>query len=93
MGYHSFQIHSLCVSLHKKVIKKNSKHHCHLGPVTGAEYFVLAALIRKMPIRWKRRRERGGEWSIIHLKQREKDTLRGRMGEREGDQMMFGSGR
>lgn len=42
--------------------------------MTGTEYFVLAALIRKMPIRWKRRRDRGGEWSIIYLKQREKDT-------------------
>ncbi len=44
---------------------------CHLGPVTGTEYFILAALIWKMPIRWKRRRERGGEGSIIHQKQRE----------------------
>lgn len=33
--------------------------------------FCSSCSNKKMPIRWKRRRERGGEWSIIHLKQRD----------------------
>ncbi len=39
--------------------------------MTGTEYIIIAALIRQIPIRWKMRREREGEGSIIHQKKRE----------------------
>lgn len=64
---------SLCIIAQDGYEKERTANTnwCHLGPLTGTKFFILAALIRKIPIRWKKRRESVGEGSIIYQKQRE----------------------